>query len=461
MEKEIVNNNNNKVKTSAIINIILFLSILIAGAALSIILPKEQISYIEKRKLARMPHFTADSLFKGKYTQQVELYYADNFPYREPLVTLSNNVSQHFGYTDDVQVYNLSAARTVKPAPVTPVISKDNVRHDSIDLDATDTMENDAEIVKSLLINNGRAIQIFGGSKIVSAGYAAMINNYHKALGNDVKIHCLVMPSPYDFYTPNKYRSNAQNERNNIAFINSKLDSGINGVDSYTEIEAHKHEYLYFNTDHHWTGRGAYYAYRGFCKSIGVAPYELSAMERHCIPGLLGSLYWLTRDPRLHDNIDSVEYFKLPISTKATLYRTKDLQSPQKASLFFEAARGNNGYGVFLSGDYPLMKVESANKNGRKLLIIKDSYGNAISPYFALHYEELYIIDYRYFESNILNFIKEHKITDMIFLHNTFAANSRYTAKRESYLMRIKKNATDRQIPEPKSKLKAGTEGQK
>ena len=455
MEKEIITT-NNRVRVSAIINIALFVSILVAGGILSIILPKEKISLVEKRKLAQFPAFTTDSLFKGKYTQQVELYYADNFPYREPLVSLSNNISQHFGYTDGVQVYNLSASRTPRPAQLVPVIN-DTARHDSITTDATDTMENDAEIVNSLLINNGRAIQIFGGSKIVSAGYATMINNYHKALGKDVKIHCLVMPSPYDFYTPNKYRSTALSEKNNIAYINSKLDSGINGVDGYTEVEAHKHEYLYFNTDHHWTGLGAYYAYRGFCKSIGEKPYELNALDRHCIPGMLGSLYWLTRDPRLKENIDSVEYFKLPISTKATLYRTKDLKNPQRASLFFEAARGNNGYGVFLSGDYPLMKVESANKNGKKLLIIKDSYGNALSPYFALHYEELYIIDYRYFESNIPNFIKEHKITDMIFLHNTFVANSRYTARRESYLMRIKNSISDRQIPEPKSKLKANT----
>jgi hypothetical protein len=35
-------------------------------------------------------------------------------------------------------------------------------------------------------------------------------------------------------------------------------------VDVWSALNAHKNEYLYFRTDHHWTQRGAYYAYTAF-----------------------------------------------------------------------------------------------------------------------------------------------------------------------------------------------------
>jgi len=51
-------------------------------------------------------------------------------------------------------------------------------------------------------------------------------------------------------------------------------------VHAFEELQKHTNEYLFFNTDHHWTGRGAYYAYRAFCNSAGFMPYELSELEK-------------------------------------------------------------------------------------------------------------------------------------------------------------------------------------
>jgi len=337
-----------------------------------------------------------------------------------------------------MMVYNLNTGH----ADEKPILqaAEDTSDYDDKDTLAanvvTDTMKNDAEIVKSVMIYKGMGIQIFGGTKYSAGAYASLINKYHKVLGSDVKMYCLVIPTPYDFYLPDKYKHTTQAEKKNIAMIHSKLDTGITAVDAYSEVESHKNEYLFFNTDHHWTGRGAYYAYRAFCKSAGLNSYDLSLFQRKVIHHFLGSMYDLTLDSRLKSNIDSVEYFKLPIATKTTIYNSKDLTSSYKSTIMAESARGGNSYSVFLGGDFPLVKIESGVKNGRKLLVIKDSYGNALAPYFALHYENVYVVDYRYFDVNLINFIKDKKITDMIFMHNTFVANSKYTAQHENYLMR-------------------------
>jgi len=426
-----------------IVNIVLFVAILFIGGILSIALPKKKISEDEKRVLTQMPTFSFDSLFHGKYTQKMENYYADNFPYRDHFVAFSSSMKDDFGYRNNgIMIYDLAKDKDASKNDSLLDEKADSIANakDSVTAEAADTMTNDAEIVKNVMIYKGRAIQIFGGSKNSAANYAALINKYHKALGSKVKIYCLVIPTPIDYYLPDQYKHVSEGEKKNIALIAAGLDTGIIAVDAYSEVAAHKNEYEYYYTDHHWTGRGAYYAWRGFCKAAGFKPLELAQFQRKCIPHFLGSLYDLTRDSRVKANMDSVEYFKPPVYTKTTIY-TGSLKSGSKSSLFAETARGGNSYSVFLGGDFPLVKIETTNPNGRKLLVIKDSYGNALAPYFALNYQEVDVVDYRYFNANLINFIRDKKITDMIFLHNTFVANSRYTAQRESFLMRMKEGS--------------------
>ena len=51
-----------------------------------------------------------------------------------------------------------------------------------------------------------------------------------------------------------------------------------------------------------------------------------------------------------------------------------------------------------------------------------DSYGNALTPYFMDSFEDIYVIDMRYFKPNAISFMKEHNVTDVLFAMNTFSA---------------------------------------
>ena len=57
--------------------------------------------------------------------------------------------------------------------------------------------------------------------------------------------------------------------------------------------------------------------------------------------------------------------------------------------------------------------------NGRKLAILKDSYGNAEVPFYTGSFEEIYVIDVRHFKPNAIDFIKEHGVTDVLFSMST------------------------------------------
>jgi hypothetical protein len=104
----------------------------------------------------------------------------------------------------------------------------------------------------------------------------------------------------------------------------------------------------------------------------------------------------------------------------------KNPDKGSKSSLYVEFASGPNSYGVFLGGDIPLLRVDTEVKNGRKVLFIKNSFGNAFAPYLVSHYEEVYIIDYRYFNGSIKELIAKNGITDLVFLTPTFSANTQW-----------------------------------
>jgi hypothetical protein len=76
-----------------------------------------------------------------------------------------------------------------------------------------------------------------------------------------------------------------------------------------------------------------------------------------------------------------------------------------------------NKYRIFLSGDRPLGKISTEVKNEKKILIIKDSYGNAFIPFLIPHYEEIYIVDPRQYKSNVLKLIKDNGIQEVLFLN--------------------------------------------
>jgi hypothetical protein len=74
-------------------------------------------------------------------------------------------------------------------------------------------------------------------------------------------------------------------------------------------------------------------------------------------------------------------------------------------------------YRVFISGDRPLGIIKTEVENGKKLLVIKDSYGNAMVPFLLPHYQEIFVIDPRQYNKNVFTLIKENGIQEVLFLN--------------------------------------------
>ena len=88
-----------------------------------------------------------------------------------------------------------------------------------------------------------------------------------------------------------------------------------------------------------------------------------------------------------------------------TLYETKHLDTKDK-------------YSVFLDGNQPITKITTSNKNGRKLMLIKDSYANSFAPFLLYNYDEVHIVDLRYLAGSLSQLISEGGFDEILLMYN-------------------------------------------
>ncbi|MEW6470345.1 MAG: DHHW family protein [Bacteroidota bacterium] len=403
---------DRQIVTASYVHLCLMVSALSVMGILFFLMPKHKVSVYENRNLARFPQFSTHALMEGIFLDSVDLFYADNFPFRDRFVAFSSWLSKRRGLRSEEVGFYIAPKKAMTQD--TALIAKS----DSIAPGDTALTRNNGgeEMNTNLLIYKGMALDLFGGSLAMEKAYAAAINNYADVLKGK-NVYSIIVPTHSEFAMPPEYKKMTGRQKTCIDNVNTCLAGNIKKVDAYAELEAHKDEYIYFNTDHHWTALGAYYAYKAFCASAGFTPIDLQSNLRYTGKKFLGSQYHLTLDDRLKANPDSFYYVSIPMKFKAEKYLAK---SPDKPSPAFLVAPGYANYGSFLGGDFPLMKVQTELKNGRKAVLVKNSFGNAFAPYLASHYEEVYIIDYRYYKGGLVNLVKEKGITDVIFVQCTF-----------------------------------------
>ena len=265
-------------------------------------------------------------------------------------------------------------------------------------------------------------ISLYGGGD--GANYATYLNEFKELVGSSVNVFNMVVPTAGAYYLPAGYEDYNASHRDSINSIANKLVNVIN-VDGYAALEAHTSEYIYTRTDHHWEPLGAYYAAKAFCDIAQTPAKELSTYTTETIDGFVGTMYAFTDyNERIKNDPDTFTYY-IPSTEYTATYYTTDFKVDEQFSQFhsiFVDQPASGAYSTFMGGDQKIVKIETANKNGRKLCIFKDSYGNAEVPFYIDSFEEIYVCDIRYFDLYAPDFIKENGITDVLFTMCTFSA---------------------------------------
>ena len=199
--------------------------------------------------------------------------------------------------------------------------------------------------------------------------------------------------------------------------------AGATVLDPRPVFAQHSSEYLYYNTDHHWTTNGAYYAYEQYCAAQGLVPFDRRSHEAVAVPEFYGTSWAKARTPFAATDI--ITYYKL--ENPMQIYRVQagpgsvtgaNLQPDGEPVGLYNAAQWGqyDKYAAFLHGNNGFSRITGDGTG--KVLVVKDSYANSFVPYLTANYEQIDVVDFRNFTSGLDGIIAENEYDQVLVLYS-------------------------------------------
>ena len=419
--------------------------------------PRSTYSELERRELSQRPTFSFQSLTSGEFTQGVSSWYSDTESYRDEFMTLSMQLRQaralHIG-ADEEQINYIAGEEDPEvedqseqseysdnSSPKVGEVADRPVRYETDSPERSEETSDLALEERTKITNQGilivgkapnaRAMMAYMGQG-GGESYAKVVNAYKEKFGDDVQIYCMIVPTSVEFYCPERAKKATKPESETIDNLHANLLPSVRQVHLLPVLTAHKDEPIYLRTDHHWSPRGAFYAAQELCRVAGVHVPQWEEFDEQVTHRFVGSMYGFSGDISLKQSPEDFVYYVPRDVDYTTTYTVYDVDSafrvvgehrPYKGEFFHHFRDGSSkAYCTFMGGDTKITKVETSTKNGRKLLILKDSFGNALPGYLFGSFEEIHVIDGRYFTKNMVDYVSQNGITDLVFANNVFKA---------------------------------------
>lgn len=273
------------------------------------------------------------------------------------------------------------------------------------------------------------AYEYYGFSESAAYLYSSVVNDTAALLGDGVQVYTMVIPNSMGVMLPDSLRDSVKtgDQEKAIDFIYSQMSDAVETVSIYPVLRAHRSEYIYFRTDHHWTALGAYYAYTKLASLNGWTANDLSRYTTVSYGAILGSFYSGTgKSAALAANPDELIAYKPFYEYDYTYWDRTG--SAHNAPLITDVSTWakSSKYNAFISGDQPYGEIHNTSlSDGSACVILKESYGNAFVPFLAAHYEYTYVVDYRYYGGTLPALVAEKGIGDVYFVNNIMAAQTK------------------------------------
>jgi len=291
----------------------------------------------------------------------------------------------------------------------------------NLQIKKVDKAENVAgEQIGSLYLNGDSAYELYYFSEKAVRAHASLLNTV-QAMFPKVKLSAMIVPNSFGVILEPKVQENLASSGMDqaIAYSYSLMDKRVNTVNVFDALSAHKKEYIYFRTDHHWTQLGAYYGYQEYCKSMGYSTRPLSDYQKLDFPEFYGTFYFFMNRPEsLKGHPDQVTAYQ---GSMNTMQYTDSKGNLQEGKLINDASQmlPGNKYNCFMLGDHGYVEIHNEGAPRKKsILVLKDSYGNAFVPLLAQDYRDVYVVDYRHYQGNASSLIREKGIEEILFLNN-------------------------------------------
>ena len=418
-----------------------FSAIMVIGGIVGLLFfARPATSAVEMRTLTTFPTFTAESFLNGSYFTQVSLWYADTYPLREPMVAADHAIDGTFGISTGTGMVggNVKADEI----PVAPAASgsegSENAGSDEgqdqqpepepIKIEApaeppdTNMVAADiqANIMEGVYIKDGAGYGVYYFSQNAADTYVAAMNKAAERLDGTSTVYSILAPANSIMLSEEEaHMLGGSDQQQTLDYLRTRFDSRVKPVEIVDDIIAHRDEYIYFHTDHHWTQLGAYYAYEAFCKVKGIDPVPFSSW-REVNLGEFEGTYWDTIASMGAVQPDTI-VGHVPNGTNDMKFWTEYGEEVDTKIIDEEAADWDPAYKYsgFSAGDRPLEIIHNPKvTDGSSCLIVKDSYGCAFIPNLVDSYETIHVIDFRETDKNICDYALENNISDVIFITN-------------------------------------------
>ena len=181
-------------------------------------------------------------------------------------------------------------------------------------------------------------------------------------------------------------------------------------------LRAHKDEYLYYRTDHHWTTLGAYYAYEQFCEAQGLTPFDRSAHPVKTAENFYGTHYSKARTW----NAEPDTITRYDLQNRLTIWNVTAPGQPTEGTQtgLYDTGKLDvyDKYAMFLHGNNGLSRVEGDGTG--KILVIKDSYANSFVPYLTANYAAIDVVDFRNYNYGLDQLIADNDYDAILVLYS-------------------------------------------
>lgn len=348
-----------------------FAGIVLLLVAASIIQPDRKISDEENRVLTTFPKPSIENIKNKEYMTALEDYSSDQFILRDLWIRLKVRCDLLVGKREFNGVY-LGKKKYLMQIPV--------------GMDEKNTKEN----------------------------LEAM--NQFRQKNSNLRMNALIVPNAA--YIMKDYLplgAPVRDQGEDMNYIKKQLSGGIGLIDITETLRKHVDEGIYYKTDHHWTSRGAAYGFNAAAKQLEieglVSDYKIHTVATD-FSGTLASR------SGYHKVKDTVEVYQ-PENVEYQ-YLVSDSDNEEKRPTIYDrkALEGKDKYQVFFGGNHGMVDIVTTNDNQRRLLVFKDSYANSFVPFLIPYYNEIIMIDARYYYENVNMLIENKGITDVLFLYN-------------------------------------------
>ena len=217
-----------------------------------------------------------------------------------------------------------------------------------------------------------------------------------------------------------------QTESQQINALYYAMDSDIRKIDAYNILKMLKDNYIYYRNDTKWTSYGAYCVYKTVIQKLGFQPnsYDKYSIE-HVTDNFRGNLYnrTLSRRPKA-DIMDIYEYHNGAEVTSCIVVRRDGINAEGQ---IFDREKLETGdmYSMYLGDAVPIMRITTSANTDKKLLVIKDDFGDCFVPFLLQHYSEITVVDPSVMSGKLSDYVNADDYGQTLFLFGTDSLSDR------------------------------------